>query len=56
MQELDEALRRLREQGATRPLKSRQAERVFTLAFAVQELSRNFAEVAELFSGPSAQA
>jgi hypothetical protein len=44
----------LRQRGATRPLESDQAGRVFTLAFAVQELGRNFAEVADLFSGPSA--
>jgi hypothetical protein len=35
-------------------LESSQAERVFTLAFAVQELSRNFDEVAGLFSSPDA--
>ncbi len=52
---LEAALHRLRQQGATRPLASRQVERIFTLAFAVQELSRNLHEVAGLFSGPSAR-
>jgi uncharacterized membrane protein YccC len=56
VQELDEALRRWRDRSATPPLESRQAERVFTLAFAVEELSRNFDEVAGLFSGPGARA
>jgi hypothetical protein len=52
VQELDQALRSLRRRGLTRPLDSRQAKRVFTLAFAVQESSRDFDEVAALFSGP----
>lgn len=54
VQELEEALRRLRRQGAFGSSDSSQTERIFTLAFAVQELSRNFCEVAALFSGPSA--
>ena len=48
---LEDALDRLR-QGATRPIASHEAERIFTLAFAIQELSRDYAEVARLFSGP----
>jgi hypothetical protein len=50
---LEEALRRLRQQGATRPLASPQVERIFTLAFAVRELSRDLDEVAGLVSGPN---
>ena len=51
---LEAALNRLRQQGATRPLASPEVERIFTLAFAVRELSRNLGEVAGVFSGPSA--
>jgi hypothetical protein len=50
---LEVALDRLRQGGATRPLASHEAERIFTLAFAIQELSRDLTEVARLFSGPS---
>lgn len=52
---LEDALDRLRQGGATRPIASREAERIFTLAFAIQELSRDFAEVARLFSGPGGE-
>jgi hypothetical protein len=52
---LEDALDRLRQGGATRPIASHEAERIFTLAFAIQELSRDFAEVARLFSGPGGE-
>jgi uncharacterized membrane protein YccC len=52
IEKLNETLGSLRRRGATRPLESREAARIFTLAFAVQELGRNFAEIAGLFSRP----
>jgi uncharacterized membrane protein YccC len=52
VQELNAALARLRQRGATRPLEGREAARIFTLAFAVQELHRHVQGVAALFSGP----
>ena len=51
---LDDAVRRLRDGDAARPLPMDQAERIFTLTFAIQELSRDVDEVARRFSAPDA--